>query len=498
MKPDCCEKKNIGLAFLIFTVFAVMFTLSLLTPMVADDYNYAFGYADDTRISSLQQIWDSMYWHRKYLNGRVFAHGWLSFVLMYPRWVFGALNAAVASFFSWTTVRFCSDRGCLHAVRAAAFAWLLLWVCMPGFGQVFFWTAGACNYFWGFTFAWFVIWRAEALDERTEKRKLRLALLLLPTFVAGAWSEHISFAMLVALFLLGLDRWRREAVFPWCRLVFLVSGGLGYLYLMLAPSSQLLRRLKSAGKPGGTGNLAKLMDFIPGGLAIPVMLLLLMSVFFLVVWKKQRLRQNGFILFLGIGLLFAAAAMLYAVKSWNNGGIFELVSSSQVSFFLLVSVFFTYLAFAAKKKVDRNRIIFSLILAFSGFCGLILFAFGEYFPVRGFCAPVMMLTLAGVFLAESLPKKNRSSRVPGIVLVLAFILSFLLGVSDIVAVHRQAVHREEIFKAAAAGDKIVVTGPYAFRTKYTAQFGNPDLSYDAGWPNGVMADYYDVVRIIVE
>ena len=498
MKTEIREKQNMGLVVLILAVFAVVFTLSLLTPLIADDYNYAFGYADDTRISSLQQIWRAMYWHRKYLNGRVFAHGWLSFVLMYPRWVFAALNAAVASFFSWTTVRFYLDRGCPHAVRAAAFAWLLLWVCMPGFGQVFFWTAGTCNYFWGFALAWFVIWRAEALEERTEKRQLRLALLLIPTYVAGAWSEHISFAMLVALFLLGILRWRREAVFPWHRLTLLVSGGLGYLYLMLAPSSQLVHRLKSAGKPGGTGNLAKLMGFVPGGLAFPVMLLFLMSIFFLVAWKKRRLRQSGFILFLSIGLLFAAAAIRYAVKSWNNGGIFALVSSSQVSFFLLVSIFFTYLAFSAKKKVNRERIIFSLILAFSGICALILFAFGEYFPVRGFCAPVMMLTLASVFLAESMPKQNRSSRVARLVLAATFVLFFFLGASDILSVYQQSVQRENAFEAAAAGDKTVITGPYAYRTKYTAQFGNPDLVYDAGWPNGIMADYYGVIRIVVE
>ena len=51
---------------------------------------------------------------------------------------------------------------------------------------------------------------------------------------------------------------------------------------------------------------------------------------------------------------------------------------------------------------------------------------------------------------------------------------------------------------AAAGDKRVVTRAYEYRTKYTAQYGNPDLYPDAGWPNGVMADYYDVIRIVVE
>ena len=79
-----------------------------------------------------------------------------------------------------------------------------------------------------------------------------------------------------------------------------------------------------------------------------------------------------------------------------------------------------------------------------------------------------------------------------------FVICFALGAKDIVEVHHQALAREACFMEAAAGDKRVVTRAYEYRTKYTAQYGNPDLYPDAGWPNGVMADYYDVIRIVVE
>ena len=137
MQADEQRQHHIACAVLFVAVFCGMFFLSLWTPLIADDYNYAFGYANDTRISSLSDIWISMSWHRKLLNPRVFAHGWLSLVLMYPRWVFAALNGAISVFFSWTTIGFFRDQGSRNPIRAAACVWMLLWVCMPGYGQVF-------------------------------------------------------------------------------------------------------------------------------------------------------------------------------------------------------------------------------------------------------------------------------------------------------------------------------------------------------------------------
>ena len=76
-------------------------------------------------------------------------------------------------------------------------------------------------------------------------------------------------------------------------------------------------------------------------------------------------------------------------------------------------------------------------------------------------------------------------------------LCFSLGGADIYRVHQAAGEREAAFAEAAAGEKRVVLTPLPCKTKYSAQFGNQDLMPDAGWPNGVMADYYDVIRIIV-
>lgn len=501
MQADEQRQHHIACAVLFVAVFCGMFFLSLWTPLIADDYNYAFGYANDTRISSLSDIWISMSWHRKLLNPRVFAHGWLSLVLMYPRWVFAALNGAISVFFSWTTIGFFRDQGSRNPIRAAACVWMLLWVCMPGYGQVFFWTAGACNYFWSLVLSWFILRSAIQLGQNRGKLNTRVCLLLLPTFVAGAWSEHISFAMLTAMFLILILRWKETGRFPCAEAVLLMVGCGGYLYLMLAPSAKLFQRLHDAGDPTERGNLTRILAalpqwFLPAALMCCVFLVLL--ILSLKRHRGSRMIATGFS---GcIALLCGLTTLAAAMRALNSGGICEMISSTPVGLFLALTVYCTMLTVAVKKDTEKRQILFSLILAFSGICGFMLFLFGEYFPIRGFCAPVSFMVLAAVYLAETSAcgRMVKTGKLAMVILSLWFSICFFLGTTDILGVHQAALRREADFAAAAAGDKRVTATPYPYRTKYSAQYGNPDLSPDADWPNGVVADYYGVIRIIVE
>ena len=83
-------------AALYLAVFFLMLLFSALTPMLADDYSYCFSWVDDSRIRSLGQIVSSMALHRQLTNGRVFTHGLVQLLLMFPRGVFALLNAGAA------------------------------------------------------------------------------------------------------------------------------------------------------------------------------------------------------------------------------------------------------------------------------------------------------------------------------------------------------------------------------------------------------------------
>ena len=501
MQTERQRKLDIGCAALFAVVFGVMFLFSLWTPLIADDYNYAFGYSTGTRITSLREIWISMAWHRRLLNPRVLAHGWLSLVLMYPRWFFAVLNGAVAVFFSWTTESFFKEQGNRQPVLMTAAVWMLLWICMPGFGQVFFWTAGACNYFWGMAFSWFIIRCVIHLEQQEKNRVRSILLLLLPTFAAGAWSEHISFAMLMIQFLLLVRNWFRTHRLPWMEAILLLSGAAGYLFLMLAPSAKLFQRLHDAGDPTEQGNLTRILSALPKGMIPLILAGFILLVGILVYLGKIRGWRAPVLIVSAAGTVLSGAAFLvtaYRAYAYNRLG--AMISSAPAGLSLVLMVYCAALVFSLCCNAKTERILLSLIFAFSGIAGFSLFLFGEYFPLRGFCAPVTLLILAAVFLLAEFDKNQLgiSLRTAGIVLLTGFFtICFSLGGADIYHVHRAAIEREAAFAEAAAGDKRVVLTRYPCKTKYSAQYGNQDLYPDADWPNGIMADYYDVVRIIV-
>ena len=501
MQTERQRKLDIGCAALFAVVFSVIFLFSIWTPLIADDFNYAFGYSTGTRITSLREIWISMAWHRKLLNPRVLAHGWLSVVLMYPRWFFAALNGAVAVFFSWTTEEFFKEQGSRqHSVGMTAMVWMLLWICMPGFGQVFFWTAGACNYFWSMAFSWFIIWRILHLEQREEKRPRSVLLLLLPTFAAGAWSEHISFAMLMIQFLLLVRNWVRAHRFPWVEAVLLLSGCAGYLFLMLAPSAKLFQRLHDAGDPTEQGVLTSILSALPNSVVPALLTCLLLALVILLFAGKKRGRRAPVLCLSATGAILSGLAFLvFASRAFEYRRICGMISSAPAGLSLTLLIYCALLTIALKRRADADRIVLSLIFVFGGIAGCALFLFGEYIPIRGFCAPVTLMILAAVYLAA--PGWTRiGKKLKTAVLAIVsgcFFLCFSLGGADIYQVHRAAVERETAFAEAAAGDKRVVLTRYPCRTKYSAQYGNQDLLPDADWPNGIMADYYDVIRIVV-
>ena len=80
-------------------VFLTMTLLSFLTPMIADDYNYCFSFADGRRISSVGAIIESMIAHRRAVNGRIVAHSLVQLFLMLPKAVFNVANGLAAAVF---------------------------------------------------------------------------------------------------------------------------------------------------------------------------------------------------------------------------------------------------------------------------------------------------------------------------------------------------------------------------------------------------------------
>ena len=111
------EKRRYGFLLLSLCVFVMVLIMTEMTPLVADDYDYAFSWAFHwsyfMRIDNLKLLWDSMETHRLFTHGRVFASGWATLFLMkgMPEWAFSVANAAVCTAFTGFSMAFSADWG---------------------------------------------------------------------------------------------------------------------------------------------------------------------------------------------------------------------------------------------------------------------------------------------------------------------------------------------------------------------------------------------------
>ena len=509
------EKRRYGFVLLSLCVFVMVLIMTEMTPLVADDYDYAFSWAFHwsyfMRIDNLKLLWDSMETHRLFTHGRVFASGWATLFLMkgMPEWAFSVANAAVCTAFTGFSMAFFRRLGGERPVVAATALWMLLWICMPVFGQVFLWLDGACNYFWGAALCWAVLEQAFRMEDScTGMRNLRTCLLLPFAFVGGAWSEHISFAMLVILFLFLLYTRRREKRVPVRSLCVLAAGTAGYLYLMFQPSmlpGKLLGKADDVFSAYGE----KLKVLAPKLLlAVVAFAALCMAG----VWafrffaRKHGIRKTLTVSIGGILILSGCCTLVLAGGELLDGGLDALVSSSLVGILLTGMLFLYALWRALRQGLSREQMALPLILTAGGMSAMIPFLAASYKPARGFCAPVVFTLLGSVLLlclteGSAAPEdKNRTKRMKLLpaALTVCYLISFTVGFADLLRVYKASEERNRAIEEALAGDGILITSPYPCRTKYSAQYGLQDLEPDSAWPTDKMKAFYGLREIVVE
>ena len=493
---DNNRNSKIALAWLMAAVFIVTCILSALTPLVADDYNYAFNWSYNdslVRIDNYTLLLDSMAAHRYYTHGRVLAQGLVSAFLMWPRWIFFVANALLVTVFNAVLVHFYRRNRVKKPVRAAACTMVLYWICMPTFGQIFLWLDGACNYFWAVGFAFIMLEGIFSLQ--VGKAKTARMLLLIPIcFAVGSWSEHISFAALLIQVLYLIRLWVRKKKLPLRESLLLLVCCCGYLYLMMAPS-MLPSILKYRAREAAESHIQTLSSSLAVyAWLIPLIIIFLVSVVFLL--KRLPNQQARSLLLIRLAFLFCfAGAICFGIRDCLKGGFYALISSTAAGFLSLMCVFFFALYFEMRQSKLSEVFWTSMILSVGGLGALLPFAAAMYIPARAFCAPVAFVGIAAVLLLESneIPFRRACFRS----LAIVFFLFFVIGCADILNVHRAEVERQRAIRQALADNGILLASPYPEKTKYSAQYGLLDISEEEAWPKDIMKEYYGLKEIIV-
>lgn len=480
----------------LFCAFCLVWGYTTLTPLIADDFNYAFSYAIDVRLDSLWSILFSLNAHYRFINGRLLSHFFAMLFLTVPKGVFNLANALVFTLGLGLQGRFLRVWGRERLLPLAA---ALLWLCLPVYGQVFFWLDGACNYSWGLTLALAVLlpfYRAACGDAPCWPLWKKLAFLPL-CFASGAYSEHISLSLLAAAFFLLLLRSlteKRAARYP--LLAFCVLA-LGYLSLMLSPTMRLmLKRLLQSGALAAL--LPKLLALLfSAALALLLALRLLRRLAANGRWRPLcrvlralvALGWSGAAPVLGWRAFSSAASPLAGLAAWLSSTALGVLSALALLAFSLLS--------ALLRGTERRRLLSAALLGLGGLCSLLLFPLSNYFPARASASLVLFAILASLSLLEP-PARPAPRRVLAALFALLFLLSFTLGTADIVRLHGQAVERERIIREElAAGSDTVALRPYTCSTKYAALYGLPDLEPpEAEWPRDRIGIYYGIAHLI--
>ncbi len=410
-------------------VFLIMFALTWLTPMIADDFSYCYSWADNSRIRTLGQVISSMAVHRDLTNGRIFTHGVVQLLLIRPKLLFDLLNACFAVFFLELLRRQLPALGAGQSALLLLCACLLLWDITPVFGQVFFWLDGAVNYGWGVClFLLFLHPYAASWLSEKPRAPIWARLLLLPiAFLAGTWSESGAPAsFFVAGCLLVLCLWRDRRI-DWVLPVGLLLELAGFLVLISAPAIST-RAIASMSLSAIANNL---QDILLTSREAMLPLYLLYGVSFVVSFslgaERKRLCLSG----------------LYAL-----GG---LVCLSAYCF----AAYFT----------DRHLCI---PVCFTVLAELLLLA-----ELLRLGRPLLPRMLAAALAA-------------------VFLFLFPLAVIDIGVTYKHSLEREAAIQAALeAGERELTLELYVPATRYSAAYGLEELGPEANvWPNISVETYY--------
>ena len=221
-------------------IYLFMLLMNLLTPMLADDYQYYFSFKTKEPIQSVEQIPPSMIAHGKMINGRYFSHGIVQFFLMLPPIVFDLVNSAVFVATVAIAYRMCNkgqktDNLLLLALFGAY--WLFQW----DFGQVNLWLDGSCNYLFALFFSLlFLLPYLYSVRYNKNIHPLWLLLHLPLSFLVGGYLEMtaVGFVGAAVLFVLAdlflFKKWRSLLLVP-----SILSSLAGFAFMAFAPAQRM-------------------------------------------------------------------------------------------------------------------------------------------------------------------------------------------------------------------------------------------------------------------
>ncbi|MEG1014563.1 MAG: DUF6056 family protein [Clostridia bacterium] len=432
-----CEKKRriIFIAVLV-SVFLLMLVLNLLTPLVADDYRYAFSFATEQRIASVGDIFPSLAAHAQVMNGRLVPHFFVQLFTLLPHAVFAVVNALMyTAFLLGLYWLICGKER--YDVRFLCILASAVFLLPPAFGQCFLWMSGSINYLWCDTLVMFLLipFADAMIRQRDRPSRLTQVLLAVGGLLMGNMSENVSAAaaLLMGLCILWLlFRKRRVRAWMWVTTGMVMAG---WLAMMLSPANRSNVSLAGSGMGALLDHFAAAMD-----------------------------------MFMKHGLWLSLVFLTLFCFSWHAGMEADRLA---LSMGLFVCALLCNFAMVASSYYPER--------AFTGTCILLIAA----------CALLLVEMPIGVKpMADAL----------AICLCFTMLLTALGALPSVYNRYRLAQARvQEVCSQRDAGVTAVTTFGISGRTRYDAYDGINEVSTDPTYfPNVYYAKYYGLDSIVID
>ncbi|WP_313994211.1 DUF6056 family protein [uncultured Selenomonas sp.] len=306
-------------------IFSFMFMLNHWMPLHRDDYDYAMIWGTGVHLASLSDVYASAVQHYLLHGGRMMTVACLSAFLWAGKNVFDIANALM--FLALVILITMHARRSLtfwHAPGLLGAAALLLWLCLPHFGEVAVWKSGSTVYLWSAVpAALFLLPYNLVLKTMSEGRRQRRAWAILPMLllgIGGGWSvENLAVTVVLTTSAAALYARRTYGVCPPWMISGAVGALIGLIGLVAAPGNYVRYGEQGSGK----GILLHLGNQIAGQ---GEMLLYLLPALLLIVTAVRlcRRRLAGGTLPAparpGWGMLLLAALLVLLTVSYGTGG----------------------------------------------------------------------------------------------------------------------------------------------------------------------------------
>ena len=318
------EKRNNAKTVLVAAaIFAFMFALNHFMPIHRDDYDYAMIWKTGVPIASLSDVLTSAVQHYLLHGGRMVTVFCLDLFLWLGKLPFDAANALMFLVLV-LLVAMHARRALVLSPGVPAAAALLLWLCLPHFGEVAVWKSGSTVYLWSAVPALlFLLPYNLCLKSLGTGRRERHTKAVLPMFLLGVlagWSlENLAVTVVGTALGASLYAVRRYAFLPPWMAAGAFGALLGLIGLIAAPGNYVRYDVQGAGK----GILVHMGNQIAGQgemalYLLPVLLLILTA------WRLYRRSLARMeappVSRPGWGTLVLAVVLVLLVLSYVTGG----------------------------------------------------------------------------------------------------------------------------------------------------------------------------------